>query len=1432
MESPLWTDGASPWPHEREALAFVRARLPNFEPYRAWTNVEFIAEDGSVNEVDLLVVTPKGLFLVEIKSWPGMLRGSGQLWTNRRPDGREFTMDHPLLLANRNAKRLRSILARQRAVAKEHVPWVTALIFLSSPELECHLDTVAAAGVCGRDQDPARPAPAPGTNLPGIVDALKDPATIGLRGQMINRPLSAKLAEALAQAGVRPSNRGRRAGDWLLGDLLDEGPGWQDFLATRPDVTATRRVRIYLSAAATTAEDEQRLRAAAEREFRMVQDVRHEGIARPLDLVQTERGPALFFDRTAGEERLDLWATAHLPSIPLEGRLELVRQLAEALLHAHSQRVTHRALSARNVVVHPARSATGTPTLVIGHWQAGARELATRLTAVGGEAGATLADRLTEGEQVYLAPETFTAEHPDAIALDTFSLGALGYLLLSGKPPAADLVERDAALVAHGGLALEAAVDGLPESVGVLVTLATDPVPAQRPALRELLDLLDQALDEATAPPPDELPDERPALDPLQAHTGAGLGDGWQVIRRLGSGSTALGLLCTRAGDSSPSVLKVARDESYAERLLDEARTLGRLRHSGIVECHGITKVGGRTALQLACAGDPDDPSGMTLADRLAAGGRLNPDLLERFGDDLLETVAFLEGMGIAHRDIKPDNLGVRPRPADRSLHLVLFDFTLSTTPDTNLNAGTPGYLDPFLAERPARRWDAAAERYAVAVTLCEMATGTRPVWGDGATDPLHLPDTEPTLDATLFDPAIRDDLTAFLARALHRQPGRRFDTAEDMRRAWRGVLAGARRSTTSLPTDAAEEATLERLAEAATPQTPVAELGLSGAAVGALERLGIGTVGQLLEYPTADWYRTPGTGLRVRKEVAEAVARLRNRADAPPAEPEASIDRIVRGLVAQPSTPQSRRDQRPVETLLGLSWPGAEAPQLVLDPAPAGVGPTAWPGPGDLKTHCGLARAAYDAMLDRARARWLKDPKLTQVRADMVAILQRAGGILSGDELAMVLRVQRGSADPGPMLLPRARAVVRAALEAEAGRSSNRFTWRRLAGGGSCVVALRTEALDGEELADYAAMLGSRADRLAASDPLLGPSVVVQELRAVGTVNGLPPLSDHRLVRLAAAASATAAVSSRLELYPSGMPTDRALRLARTALLVPGTLPVDDLRSRVRTRFPDAAPLPDRPELDDLVREAVGLSWHEGGQDEAGMPRPPGYRIPRPAAVASSLTASGTRFATGVTANVVESERTIAANTADRLRRHAANGGYLVLTVSTRRHEQAIDDLASFGPKVLSVERLLIERLHQVAAVKGADWERAILAADAAGPAGPNWLRLMAPVREALALVHSDITAAGKHVLLTYPGLLGRYDALGGLDVLRDGIYRRTPAQALETLWVLVPSDDPRGVPTIGGRAVPYTASTEWLALPEAWHRNVHRTHQPRGAA
>jgi hypothetical protein len=43
--------------HEREALEFLRDILPDRDPIYLYSNFEFIADDGSVNEIDALVVT-------------------------------------------------------------------------------------------------------------------------------------------------------------------------------------------------------------------------------------------------------------------------------------------------------------------------------------------------------------------------------------------------------------------------------------------------------------------------------------------------------------------------------------------------------------------------------------------------------------------------------------------------------------------------------------------------------------------------------------------------------------------------------------------------------------------------------------------------------------------------------------------------------------------------------------------------------------------------------------------------------------------------------------------------------------------------------------------------------------------------------------------------------------------------------------------------------------------------------------------------------------------------------------------------------------------------------------------------------------------------------------------------------------------------------
>ena len=148
---------------------------------------------------------------------------------------------------------------------------------------------------------------------------------------------------------------------------------------------------------------------------------------------------------------------------------------------------------------------------------------------------------------------------------------------------------------------------------------------------------------------------------------------------------------------------------------------------------------------------------------------------MQRFGEDLLGVINYLEEKGIPHRDLKPDNIGVGPVGQGDRLHLVLFDFSLSRTAPDNIRAGTRGYIDPLLALRKPPRWDLHAERYAAAVTLYELAAGPHnlPKWGDGTSDPSHL-ECEATIEAELFEADLRDGLTAFFTQAFRRNPRER----------------------------------------------------------------------------------------------------------------------------------------------------------------------------------------------------------------------------------------------------------------------------------------------------------------------------------------------------------------------------------------------------------------------------------------------------------------------------------------------------------------------------------------------------------------------------------------------------------------------------------------------------------------------------------
>jgi hypothetical protein len=324
----------------------VRERLPDQDPFRAWTNFEFVAEDGSINEIDLLVVSQYKIYLVEIKSRPGHLSGDTGTWTWRH-EGRVLTDDNPLLLANRKAKKLKSLLQHQTALRHARLPYIEPVIFLSAPGLRCDLSGAARLGVYLRHDTEHQGYPDISAILMGTAEAPRASAL-----SRIDRRLSQAIGRAVDQAGIRPSQRARRVGDYILDRLMAETDVYQDWEASHVSFQKMRRrVRLYPYARDATDLSRSARHQVAAREYILLEGIHHAGILKALAFHEHERGPALIFEHDPEAERLDWFLRDRGETLDIDTRLALVRQLAETLQHAHERRLYHRAFSPQTTLV-------------------------------------------------------------------------------------------------------------------------------------------------------------------------------------------------------------------------------------------------------------------------------------------------------------------------------------------------------------------------------------------------------------------------------------------------------------------------------------------------------------------------------------------------------------------------------------------------------------------------------------------------------------------------------------------------------------------------------------------------------------------------------------------------------------------------------------------------------------------------------------------------------------------------------------------------------------------------------------------------------------------------------------------------------------------------------------------------------------------------
>ena len=506
-------------------------------------------------------------------------RGSGET------DGRFHTTDNPLIAANTKAKKLRSVLRRQRASkGKVEIPFIEPLIFCSAHDLKFELKGMAANRVCLRDREASQGLP----ERAGILAAIGRRACAGLDSNpkgTHDRPVAKVVSQAMDQAGIRPSQRSRKVSDYLLQRIIGEGPGYQDWLATHSRLgDVKRRVRLYHVRSESSKDDREKIERAALREFQILETLQHPGVLRVYGFSEHELGPALIFEHDPSEIRLDHFLAQRRAALGIDVRLDLMRQIAEVVRFAHEKKVVHRGLAPQSILVVDASSER--PRVKLFNWQLGYREGNTTSGVTREIAPTSHVERLVEdSSQAYMAPEAIADEGNLGEHLDVFSLGALAYHLFSGEAPAANGIELNNKLRETRGLQISSVMNGAGTELQDLVKFATHAeVTSRIDSVDDFLGYLERVEDQLTTP------EHQDVTDPRQAQKEDVLPGNLKVLRRLGQGGSSIALLVER--DGQEYVLKAASEPESSDRVREEAAVLEKLRHQYVVEMLEKVEIG------------------------------------------------------------------------------------------------------------------------------------------------------------------------------------------------------------------------------------------------------------------------------------------------------------------------------------------------------------------------------------------------------------------------------------------------------------------------------------------------------------------------------------------------------------------------------------------------------------------------------------------------------------------------------------------------------------------------------------------------------------------------------------------------------------------------------------------------------------------------
>lgn len=215
--------------------------------------------------------------------------------------------------------------------------------------------------------------------------------------------------------------------------------------------------------------------------------------------------------------------------------------------------------------------------------------------------------------------------------------------------------------------------------------------------------------------------------------------EAYELGKLLGKGGFATVSLGTRRADGKRFAVKVMRmprpgaqrtdNDNTWQDVAAEIAILARLQHPNVVQLEEVYVEADTVYLVTKLV------EGGELLDAVLATGIYTEETARACVGQLVTALAYCHGRGIAHRDVKLENL-LLARPGDITA-ITLVDFGLAKRSADNILAmqtvcGTPQYVAPeVVARRPNETYGAAVDMWACGVILYMLLSGAPPFYHD-----------------------------------------------------------------------------------------------------------------------------------------------------------------------------------------------------------------------------------------------------------------------------------------------------------------------------------------------------------------------------------------------------------------------------------------------------------------------------------------------------------------------------------------------------------------------------------------------------------------------------------------------------------------------------------------------------------------------------